>query len=171
MFSGSDGIKWGRKKDTSSWIFTLNSSWIGDAVTGVGDGLFSGSVRLGVSNKTVETDPEFKKSSPSLSLPKGREERNLLALLLDTWWPLLPHKAQLACSFMGQKGKRLGLFFFLGQTTIGEGESLPNVSSQFNHHNIAGLEQREDIYLTAKSPANALRAFSGISFNKLNKLE
>lgn len=42
-------------------------------MTGVGDGLFSGSVRLGVSNKAVETDPEFKKSSPSLSLPEGRE--------------------------------------------------------------------------------------------------
>lgn len=62
----------------------LNSSWIGGAVTGVGDGLFSGSVRLGVSSKTVETDPEFKKSSPSLSLPEGREDGNLLALLVDT---------------------------------------------------------------------------------------
>lgn len=55
----------------------LNSSWIGDAVAGVGDGLFSGSVRLGVSNKTVEIDPEFRKSSLSLSLPGGREDGNL----------------------------------------------------------------------------------------------
>lgn len=61
-------------------------------------------------------------------------------------------------------------YFFLGQTTIVEGESLPSVNSQFNHHNTAWLEQRENIFLTAKSPANALRVFSGISFNKLNKL-
>ena len=91
----------------------LNSSWIGDAVTGVVDGLFSGSVRLGVSNKTVETDPEFRKSSLSLSLPEGREDGTCW---LYFWIHTDPHshaRCQLACSFMGQKWKSLGFFFFL----------------------------------------------------------
>lgn len=77
-FQGTMALNKG-KKNTSSWIFTLNSSWIGDAVTGVGDGLFSGSVRLGVSNNPVETDPEFN-SSLSFSLPEGTEHGNLLVL-------------------------------------------------------------------------------------------
>lgn len=88
----------------------MNSSWIGDAVTGVGDGLFSGSARLGVSNKPVETDPEFK-SSFSLSLPEGGEHENLLV-----FQPLLPHKLQ---PVMGQKWKDL-IAEFLGQTATGE---------------------------------------------------
>lgn len=79
----------------------MNSSWIGDAVTGVGDGLFSGSVRLGVSNKPMETDPEFK-SSLSLSLPEGREHRTLLVLQ-----SLLLPKVQPVHPVMGQKWKDL----------------------------------------------------------------
>lgn len=68
----------------------LNSSWIGDSVTGVGDGLFSGSVRVGVSNKTVETDPECKKSSLSLSLPAGREDGKFVSLTSGYMITLIP---------------------------------------------------------------------------------
>lgn len=66
---------------------------------------------------------------------------------------------------------RILIFFRTDYNRRREGESLQNVASQFNYHHISGLEQREDIHLIAKSPANALRAFSGISFNKLNKPE
>lgn len=68
----------------------LNSLWIGDPVTGVGDGLFSGSVRFGASNKTVETDPEFKKSSLSLSLPAGREDGKFVGLTSGYMITLVP---------------------------------------------------------------------------------
>lgn len=101
--------------------------------------------------------------------PCLKEEKQ--SLLPVTWWPLLPCMVQPACSLMGQKGKRLRILHFcLRTTTIGKRKWLLNVASQFNHHSTAGLEQREDIHLTAKIPANALRAFSEICFNILNKL-
>lgn len=86
----------------------LNSSWIGDAVTGVGDGLFSGSVRVGVSNKTVETDPEFKKSSLSLSLPAGREDDSRSYARCSQY----PHLWAIGRGFN---------YVFLGESPIGEG--------------------------------------------------
>lgn len=77
--------KYRRSINTSSGTLVLNGSRLGDPITGVGDGLFSRSLKPCASSK-VEMELELSRSSYSPSLPRKRQSKEETTAVFDLYF-------------------------------------------------------------------------------------